>query len=90
MCAQCSLNLLNTVQVCQVLADRSLDTMPPTQVNPELPPAEGPGQKRRKLSAGAPNVHLEEIVLCRFRVQVANDVASLWVILTSVLDADYE
>jgi hypothetical protein len=59
MCAQCTFTLLNTVQVCQVLADRSLDTMPPTQVNPELPPAEEPGQKKRRLSAGAP-VRLEE------------------------------
>ncbi len=59
MCAQCTFTLLNTVQVCQVLADRSLDIMPPTRVNPELHPAEEPGQKRCKLSAGAP-VRLEE------------------------------
>ena len=60
MCAQCTFTLLNTVQVCQVLADRSLDTMPPTQVNPELHPAEEPGQKRRRLSAGGAPVRLEE------------------------------
>ena len=57
MCAQCSFNLLNTVQVCQAMS--GCDTMPPTQVNPELPPAEEPGQKRRRLSAG-PSVRLEE------------------------------
>ena len=43
-----------------MLADRSLDTMPPTQVNPELHPAEEPGQKRRRLSAGGAPVRLEE------------------------------
>ncbi len=61
--------------------------MPPTQVNPELPPAEEPGQKRRRLSAG-PSVRLEEN--CVVPLPWVNDVASLWVILTSVLDADYE
>jgi len=60
MCAQCTFTLLNTVQVCQVLADRSLDTMPPTQVNPELHPAEEPGQKKRRLSAGGAPVRLED------------------------------